>query len=130
MFTGFERIIEERIRKAQRDGAFEELPGRGKPLVFAEDRHIPEDLRMAHKILKNADCLPPEIELKKEIQRTEDLLAGMTDTRERYQSIRKLNYLVMRLNLFRTGSVEMDVPQQYAEKVLDRVRPLGPSRTE
>ena len=70
MFTGFYKIIEERIRAAQKKGVFENLEGSGKPLNLEDDRHIPEDLRLAHKILKNADCLPPEIELKKEIVRT------------------------------------------------------------
>ena len=68
MFTGFEKIIEERIRKAQLDGAFDDLPGAGKPLP-PEDMNIPEDIRLAYKILKNADCIPPELELRKEIDR-------------------------------------------------------------
>ena len=55
MFTGFEKIIESRIKKAQADGAFDNLPGSGQPLNLDDDRHIPEDLRMAHKVLKNAD---------------------------------------------------------------------------
>ena len=54
MFTGFSKIIEERIRKAQEKGAFENLEGAGKPLDLKDDSHIAEDLRLAHKILKNA----------------------------------------------------------------------------
>ncbi len=53
---------------------------------------------IAYKILKNADCLPPEIELKKEIERTEDLLRGMADTAEKYHTLKKLNFLIMKLN--------------------------------
>lgn len=122
MVPGFERIVEERIRQAQRKGAFDRLEGSGAPLRLADDRHVPEDLRMAYKVLKNADCLPPEIELKKEIERTEDLLAGMTDTRQRYGAIKKLNWLVMRLNMLRSGgSVELDMPQQYADRVIERI---------
>ena len=63
--TGFEKIIEERILQAQRRGDFENLPGSGKPLEIEDDRHISEDLRLAYKILKNAGCVTPEIELKK-----------------------------------------------------------------
>ena len=77
MFAGFSRIIEERIRRAQKKGEFDNLEGSGQPLNLKDDSHIAEDLRLAHKILKNANCLPPEIELKKEIQRTEDLLSVM-----------------------------------------------------
>lgn len=121
MIPGFERIVEERILVAQRKGAFEGLPGRGRPIDFADDRHIPEDLRLAYKILKNADCLPAEIELKKEIERTEDLLAAMTDTRERYKAMRKINYLIMRLNMTRQGSIALDMPPQYEQKLTARI---------
>ena len=103
MITGFEQIVEERIKKAQYRGVFDNLPEAGKPLDFAADQHVPEDLRMAYKILKNSDCLPPEIELKKKIQHTQDLLAEMPDTAERYRMLQKLNFMIMKLNTTRNG---------------------------
>ncbi len=87
MFTGFEKVIEERIRKAQREGAFDDLPGAGKPLA-KEDMNIPEDIRLAYRILKNADCIPPELELRKEIRSTQELLSGMQETREKYKVLK------------------------------------------
>ena len=96
MFSGFTKIVEERIRKAQRNGEFKNLAGSGKPLALQEDRHIAEELRLSYKILKNADCLPPEVELKKEIERTEDLLRGMEETAEKYRILKKLNFLIMK----------------------------------
>jgi hypothetical protein len=68
MIPGFTKIVEERIRRAQKKGEFENLEGTGKPLNLADDQAVAEELRLAYKILKNADCLPPEIEVKKEIQ--------------------------------------------------------------
>ena len=130
MFTGFEKIVEERIRKAQKKGEFENLEGAGEPLVFEQDHTVPEDLRLAYKILKNADCVPPEIELKKQIRQTEDLLAEMSDTTEKYRALKKLNFLVMKLNTLRTGSVEFDVPQHYLGKVTGRLEPKGGSITK
>ena len=121
MFTGFYRIIEERIRAAQKKGVFENLEGSGKPLNLEDDRHVPEDLRLAHKILKNADCLPPEIELKKEIARTEDLLSGMKDTAQKHRTLKKLNYLIMKLNAVRDTSIELEMPQQYSHKLVERL---------
>ena len=123
MLTGFEKIIEERIRAAQMRGEFDNLPGSGEPLAFDNDSHIPEDLRLAHKILKNADCLPPEIELKKEILKTEDLLAGMTDTAEKYRVMKKLNFLIMKLNSMRTSNMAFDVPQKYLGRMVERITP-------
>lgn len=121
MFTGFERIVEERIKKAQYLGAFDNLSGAGKPLKFQDDRHIPEDLRLAYKILKNADCLPPEIELKKEILTTKDLLANMKDTAQRYRMIKKLNFLIMKLNASRNSDARFDMPQEYVAAITERM---------
>lgn len=123
MFTGFEKIVEERIRKAQLKGEFENLPGAGQPLELQQDQEVAEDLRLAYKILKNAGCLPPEIELKKEIRQTEELLEGMLDTAERYRALKKLNFLVMKLNTLRSGSVTFDMPQRYLGQVADRISP-------
>jgi hypothetical protein len=121
MIPGFEKIVEDRIRMARKKGAFDDLSGSGEPLNLEDDRHIPEDLRLSHKILKNADCLPPELEIKKEIRRTEDLLAGMTDTRERYRVMKKLNYLIMKLNATRNSAIQFEVPQRYQESLIGRV---------
>ena len=121
MFPGFEKIIESRIKKAQEEGAFENLPGRGQPLRLEDDRHIPEDLRLAHKVLKNADCLPPQVLLRKEIRATEDLLAGMADTAQKHRTIKKLNYLILRLNTMREGSTSLDIPQRYYGDLVDRL---------
>ena len=129
MFTGFSRIIEERIRKAQKKGVFENLEGSGKPLNLEDDRHIPEDLRLAHKILKNADCLPPEIELKKEIACTEDLLRGMKDTAQKHRTLKKLNYLIMKLNTVRDTSIALEMPQQYSLKLVERLEGKNKART-
>jgi len=120
MFSGFSKIVEERIRKAQHKGEFKNLMGSGKPLKLEEDRHIAEELRLSYKILKNADCLPPEVELKKEIERTEDLLRGMEETAEKYHILKKLNFLIMKLNSVRNKSIDLEVPQRYSIRLVDR----------
>ena len=120
MIPGFEKIVEERIRAAQKRGDFDDLPNSGRPLVWGEDRFVPEELRLSYKILKNADCLPPEIELKKEILRTESLLSGMAETEEAYHLMKKLNFLVMKLNSIRKGRIDFELPQQYQENLVGR----------
>ena len=121
MIPGFTKIVEERIRRAQKKGEFENLEGTGKPLNLAADQAVAEELRLAYKILKNADCLPPEIEVKKEIQQTEALLAGMTDTAEKYRTLKKLNFLIMKLNTLRGTSIKFEEPQKYADKLIKRL---------
>ncbi len=121
MLPGFDRIVEERIRAAQRRGDFENLEGSGKPLRLTDESNIPEDLRLAYKVLRNADIMPPEIELRKEILRTEDLLEQMPDTAEKYRLLNKLNFMIMKLNTIRHGRIDFDLPQHYADKILQRL---------
>lgn len=101
MIPGFETLVEERIKKAQKEGAFDNLEGSNKPIKF-EDQHIPEEFRLAHKIMKNSGFLPPEVELKKKISQTEQLLEGTaTDSPEQLKIQKKLNYLFTKLNTIR-----------------------------
>ena len=117
----FQRIAERRINQAMREGAFDDLPGAGQPLKLEDDSHIPEDLRIAYKILKNAGYLPPEIALRKEITRAEDLLAGMEDMKAKYRHIKKLNFLIMKLNELRGTNTSLEQAQHYEKKLVERL---------
>ena len=122
MIPGFEVLVEQRIKKAQKDGTFDNLSGRGKPLVF-EDQHIPEELRLAHKILKNSGFLPPEVELRKKITHVEQLL-GETgyDSPERSKIQKKLNYLLTKLGTFRGGSASFPLlTDEYRENIIKKL---------
>jgi hypothetical protein len=123
MIPGFEKIVEERILTAQKKGDFDNLEGAGKPLNLEDLSGVPEELKLSYKILKNADCLPPEIEIKKEIHKTEDLLAGMDDTAEKYKVMKKLNFLIMKLNSIRKSSVEFEMPEKYYSNLVERFGP-------
>ena len=72
----FNRIAENRIREAMEQGEFDDLPGAGKPVSLEEYFNTPEELRMAHSILKNANCRPMEVELLNEIARLEQALSA------------------------------------------------------
>ena len=75
----FNRIAENRIREAIEQGEFDNLPGAGKPVNLEDYFSTPEDLRMAHSILKNANCRPMEVELLNEIARLEQALSATLD---------------------------------------------------
>ena len=130
VFAALHRLAEERIRDAIQRGEFDNLPGRGKPLNLEDDRHIPEDLRLAYKVLKNAGCLPPELELKKEISKAEELLSSMEDEGQKYRQLQKLNFLIMKLNEMRRGSVQWEEKQLYYEKMVEKVGVKKPSKNE
>ncbi len=117
---GWEKVVEERIREALVRGDFENLPGQGLPLMIEDDRHIPEDLRLAYKVLRNADCLPPELELKKEIRQMEDLLAAMPDDREKYLQMKRLNFKITQLNLMGKKSPLFEEQQVYYQRLVEK----------
>jgi len=117
----FQKIVEKRIKDAQERGDFEDLPGHGEPINIEDDSHIPEEMRLTYKILKNADCLPPELQLRKEIRQMEDLLEGIPDEKEKYRQIKKINYKIMQLNMMGRGSPLMGETEIYYKKLLDKV---------
>ncbi len=121
VLAALERVAEKRINEAIQRGEFDNLPGSGEPLNLEDDRQIPDDLRLAYKILKNADCLPPELELKKAIRTAEELLNSLKDERAKYRQIKKINYLIMKLNTMRDGSVQWEEKQLYYEKMAEKV---------
>ncbi len=121
IFETFDKIAEKKILEAMDNGKFDDLPGKGKPLRLEDDRHLPQDIRLAHKILKNANCLPPELEIRKEILTIEELLDGIRDTKEKYRQIKKLNYLIMKLNMSRRGPMDLEKNQVYYERLVEKI---------
>lgn len=117
----FEIIAEERIREAQRKGDFDNLEGRGRPLELEDDSMIPQELRMAYKALKNGGYLPPEVQLRKDINTALDLLESMDDEKQRYQQMQKLDYLIYKMNEMRGGKVSIDVEDEYYQSVVERL---------
>ena len=105
------RLVEDRIQKAQDEGVFDNLPGKGKPLQLDEDAGVPEDLRLTFKVLKNANCLPVEMEVRKEIFNLRQLLNASIDPADRREIRRELNLLILNFNFRRTGSLKHDLPQ-------------------
>jgi hypothetical protein len=121
MLTGFEKLVEERILAAQRNGEFDNLEGAGKPLKTEDLSRVPQELRLAYKILKNADCLPPEIELRKEIITAEKMLAGVKDEQQRFKMIKKLNFLIMKFNTMTNRAIQFEIPQVYEEAIISKL---------
>jgi hypothetical protein len=114
----FIRIAENRILEAIEAGLFDDLQGKGKPLQLEDDSHVPPELRMAYKIMKMADCLPPELEMRKEVIRLQDLVASLPDEAEKLKQMRRLNFLVMKLGLMRKMSPLLEEHDLYTPKIL------------
>lgn len=61
-------LIDEIIRSAMERGEFKQLPGQGAPLKLEDEQHVPEEMRMAHRIMKDNNIVPDWIVSSKEIE--------------------------------------------------------------
>ena len=118
----FWRIAEERIKEAQRAGAFDNLPGKGKPLDLEDLSWVPEDLRIGYHILKNAHVLPPEAELLKDIHTIEDLLKHVEDEGERRALAKSIQSKLIRLDMLKRRSMPLYMMRHYSRKVVEKLR--------
>jgi hypothetical protein len=117
----FEAIAEQKIREAVERGELSDLPGQGRPLDLAGDPLVPEDLRVAYRILKNAGFLPPQLEAQTEIRDLEQLIRGMEAGPERSKALRKLYLLNTKLSASRRSGGNLRVEAAYYEKLVERL---------
>lgn len=103
----FESIAEQRIREALARGELEGLPGEGQPLNLDDDTLVPEELRMAYRILKNSGYVPPEVQTLKDIAELERQILSLSGE-QRGQAMKKLRLLAMQVSASRTGSLQIE----------------------
>ena len=75
-----EFIAEQKIAEAIARGELDDLPGHGSPLDLGDDALIPEEMRLAFRILKNAGFVPPEVATLNEIAQLERLALSGDET--------------------------------------------------
>jgi hypothetical protein len=89
----FDLLAERRIHDAQARGEFDDLPGSGRPLDLEDDLLVPEELRIAYRLLKNAGYVAPEPEMQREIRSIERLLERAVEG-ERTALVSRLTFLL------------------------------------
>lgn len=77
-------IAEQRIAEAIENGDFDDLPGSGKPLQLDDDSLVPEELRLAYRVPKNAGFVPSEIESLKDSKAERKILLLRARIEARY----------------------------------------------
>ena len=117
----FRKIAERKICEAIEKGVFESLPGKGNPLDFEDETWIPEDLRVAYRVLKNAGYIPHELELRKEIINLKGLIDTIDDDKERLKKLRELNYKIMNLNMIRKRPLNLEGFPGYEDKIMEKM---------
>lgn len=111
---------ERHIRDAQKKGEFDDLPGSGEPLVLDDDSHIAPELRAGYRLLKNAGCLPPELERRREAVALADLLKGIRNDDPRYAELsRHLTLLELKL---RQAGINTDFLRgEYGQRLMQKI---------
>ncbi|MFP5977806.1 DUF1992 domain-containing protein [Enterobacter mori] len=112
--------VERHISDAQRKGEFDNLPGSGEPLVLEDDSHIAPELRAGYRLLKNAGCLPPELEQRREAVELVDLLKSVRkDDPQHIELSRRLTLIELKL---RQAGVSTDFLRgEYCERLMQRI---------
>jgi hypothetical protein len=118
-----DQIVERRIAEAIDRGDFDELPGAGRPLELDDDRLVPEELRVAFRIMKNAGYVPEELRLFTEIRSAEQLLMHARHDEERVAASARLRVLLERMGSSR--AVPLQAQALYFQKLVERLARAG-----
>lgn len=92
-------LITARIQAAEREGAFDNLPGAGKPLPPCDD---PENA-VLNRIMKENGAVPEAVAVSKELARLREELRDTADRTERRRIMQDMALLETRLEIARKG---------------------------
>ncbi|MEC1673456.1 DnaJ family domain-containing protein [Bacillus mojavensis] len=124
-------VSEDKIKRAIKDGEFDNLPGMGKLLPKDDAAHLPESLRMGYRMLKNAGMADDEGALKKELMTLNHLISKCYDEKEREQLVRKKSEKQLMLDKLadKKGMFSKPASSFYKNQVYDRLGRNRPSST-
>ena len=105
MTEGWTSLVEERLRRAQAEGAFDDLPGRGRPLPPLEDGHAPAELRLAHSLLRANGLAPEWVTLGQEVKARRERLLRQDRRGSAAEDVARLNRDILRYNLMAPAGV-------------------------
>ncbi len=122
----FDLLAEKHIEQARDAGAFDNLPGAGKPLPEEDLSLVPEEERVAYRILKNAGYMPPELALHKQAVDLAMRLAAMPEDAAGAGSTATRAVLLDRLArinlcLAEAGKPQLIVPSDYLARMADKL---------
>lgn len=113
-----DQLAEAKIREAQIDGQFDDLPGAGEPLALDCNDMVEPSLRVAYRILKNSGFVPPEVAARQQIEHIELLLQNISDPARRKPLIAQLLHKLSRLP---DRNLRADSRADYYHRLLDRL---------
>ncbi|MCY9801837.1 DUF1992 domain-containing protein [Vibrio scophthalmi] len=87
------------IRNAEKSGELKNNPYKGKKLDLEDYFNTPEKHRLGMKILKDANCLPPAVEMMKLIEKKKEEWDNTENSIEKEELRQELMKLELKKNL-------------------------------
>jgi hypothetical protein len=114
--------IERQIERAQRAGAFDNLPGAGKPIEGLGRPH--DELWWLRQFLEreDLDIVPGSLELRRDVEKAIERLPRLPTERAVRLLIGQLNQRIAHSNATHTTGVPLDLAQFDVEAVVGRWR--------
>ena len=120
-----DRLAEERIQQSINQGELDNLPASGEPLQLDDNSLVPQELRAAYRLLKNAGFVPAEIQWRAEIADLESLLTRSDDDSNSDRVRKRL--LLLRLKLAQAGKQDTGLlgVSVYRDRLLAKLSDSG-----
>jgi hypothetical protein len=115
--------IDEQIRQAEEQGAFDDLPGTGKPLPKRNEDAAQAWLReyLKREGIAADELLPTPLKLRKELERLGEHVTAFRTEAELREVVRELNYRIADFRRYPSGP-PVFVPLADAEALVQRWR--------
>jgi hypothetical protein len=115
-------LAEERIRAAQADGQFDNLPGLGQPIPGIDEPH--DELWWVKAKLKREglQSLPPALELRLDVERTLARVGNLTRESDVRREVAALNERIRKQSFGVTWGPPVDVQPLDLDEFLDQWR--------
>jgi DnaJ homologue, subfamily C, member 28, conserved domain len=113
----FESWIEQQIQQAQRDGRFDDLPGKGRPQRLDESA---DPNWWAKQLLRReqVDFLPPALELRRSVEKALAALPSVRDERRVRALLEALDAEIRRFNSTATSGPPTTQPPLDVEEIV------------
>ncbi|MBW2279480.1 MAG: DUF1992 domain-containing protein [Deltaproteobacteria bacterium] len=123
-FKGPGSSVEQQIRQAQREGKFDELPGRGKPIQGLDEVYDPG--WWAAKLVKReqVSLLPPELELRRKVEKELARIGKLRRERDVRRALGELNDEIRRTNATVTSGPSTTIAALDVDAIVESWRAL------
>lgn len=113
------RLVDEQISEIIGDGNIEHLPGAGRPLDLREDSDIPDDMKLAYKIMNDNDVMPEWIMMGRDLEKEQASI-------ERFMVQAAHDYQQRIAQAYQSGSIilERDAERRWQsaqERIINRI---------